>query len=165
MRHIWKLVRVAVLVALFALLLLPALALASVAKSAPTLVLPWQQVWPLIIGAIVPLFTYALNRAGSWVSEPAKALVLVVAAAAATALYTALATNVIGFNAATLQIVLTGIVAALGSHHLLWKPSGISVLLGAGTNGHKAAVAEVPPPPPPAVARSHRRKPSPPAAP
>lgn len=123
----------------FVVLLVPGVAAASVAKSAPTLVLPWQQVWPLLIGAMVPLVTYAVNHVGPWMSEQVKAAVVVVAAAATSALYTALATNVIGFNSATLQLVLTGVVGALGAHHWLWKPAGVSALLGGGTNAQQAA--------------------------
>lgn len=120
------------LLAILVLLLLPTVVLAVTAS--PTLVFPWQQVWPVVIGALVPLATYALNHVGPWVTEPIKAIVLVVVAAVATALYTALATSVIGFNDATLQLVLTGIISALGAHKLLWHPSGISVRLGGGTN-------------------------------
>lgn len=110
-------------------LALPSIAYASTATPAPTLIFPWQQVWPLVIGAIVPLFTYVLNRVGPWVSEPVKAFVLVAVSALATALYTALATNVIGFNDSTLQLILTGIAGAFAAHHWLWKPSGVAYLL------------------------------------
>jgi hypothetical protein len=134
LRWLLRVIMAGALLGLFCLFFAPVPAGASVAKSAPTLVLPWQQIWPLIIGAIVPLFTYVLNHVGPWLSEPIKAAVLVLAAAIATALYTALATNVIGFNDATLQLVMTGVIAALASHHLLWKPSGIALTLGAGTN-------------------------------
>lgn len=115
------------------LLLLPAAGCATASWSvisAPAL-LPWPQLWPVVIGSLVPLVTYGLNRAAPWISQPVKAVVLVVVSAIATALYTALATNVLGFNDATLQLVLTGVVASLAAHHMLWKPSGISTLLGA----------------------------------
>lgn len=147
-------------VALFLLavfLALPSLAVAS-AVSAPTQVFPVDQVWALVVGGMVPLVTYALNYVGPWVSEPIKAAVLVVVSAAATALYTALATNVIGFNVATLQLVLTGVASSLAAHHALWKPSGVAAALGAGQNRRlKAAggtVKPTPAPPPPVGAVS-----------
>jgi hypothetical protein len=132
-RLLWRNVLCGVLLGLLVLLLIPTL-VGAAAVSAPTLVFPWQQVWPVIIGAFVPLVTYLLNHYAPWISEPIKAMVLVIVAAIATALYTAIATNVFGLNDATLQLVLTGILAALGTHHLLWKPSGISAALGGGTN-------------------------------
>jgi VIT1/CCC1 family predicted Fe2+/Mn2+ transporter len=101
------------------------------------LVLPTAQLWTLVIGALVPLVTYIVNRYAPWVSEPVKAVVLAVAAAAASALYTALGTHIIGFNAPTLQLVLTAVVTAFITHAVIWKPSGISVLLGAGTDRQK----------------------------
>jgi hypothetical protein len=133
-RSLWRTVRCGVLLGLFAALLIPALAAASAAVPAPTLVFPWQQVWPIVIGGLVPLVTYVLNHVGPWLTEPIKALVLVLVSAIATALYTALATKVFGLNNATLQLVLTGVFASLFSHKLLWLPSGISTLLGGGTN-------------------------------
>lgn len=123
-------------VCLLVLLAAPAVALASSAVNAPTLVLPWQQVWPLVIGGLVPLVTYVLNRAGPWVSQPVKAFVLVIVSAIATALYVAFATNVIGFNTATLQLILTGVGASFAAHHWLWKPAGVSTLLGAYAQPH-----------------------------
>ena len=92
------------------------------------------QLWVLLIGSLVPLVTYVINHVGPQISEPIKATVVAVAAAAAAALYTAIETSVLGFNSATLQLVLTAIVSAFGSHLLLWKPSGISVKLGGGSN-------------------------------
>jgi hypothetical protein len=118
-----------VLLAILCLLLLPALALA-----AGTVLAPVSQVWVVLLGALVPLVTYVINHAAPWISEPAKAIVLAVAAAIVAALYTAIETSVFGFNSATFQLVLTAIVAAFGSHLLVWKPSGISVKLGGGSN-------------------------------
>lgn len=89
-----------------------------------------HQLWALLIGSLVPLVTYVLNSLHH-LGEPVKAFVLLLASAFAAALYTALSTNVIGFNAATLELVVTGVVGALGAHHLLWKPSGVSDLLRA----------------------------------
>lgn len=139
------------LLGLFLLLILPVYALASTATSAPTLVFPWQQVWPVVIGAIVPLVTYVLNHVGPWLTEPIKAAVLVLVAAVVTALYTALATNVIGLNDATLQLILTGVFSSLAAHHLLWKPAGIALALGGGTNRQSVQGGAVKPTPVAAV--------------
>jgi len=46
----------------------------------------------------------------------------------------ALDTKVFGFNDPTFELVVTSIVAALGAHHWLWKPSGISATFGGGRN-------------------------------
>lgn len=133
--RLWRVALFAVLLLLF----LPALALAT--PSAPTLVLPGDQVWTLVIGSLVPLVTYVLNHVGPWVTEPIKALVLAVVAVVAGALYTALATHVFGLNSATLQLVLSAVVAAFATHHLIWKPAGVSILLGGGSNRPKVAPA------------------------
>jgi len=66
------------------------------------------------------------------VDERFKAVVQVVVAAIAAALYMALDTKVFGFNDPTFELVVTSIVAALGAHHWLWKPSGISATFGGG---------------------------------
>lgn len=93
-----------------------------------------DQLWVLVIGSIVPLVGYVLNYLGPWVDEKIKAVVQVLVAAVAAALYTALETNVLGLNSQTLQLVVTAIVAALAAHHWLWKPSTISTELGGGRN-------------------------------
>lgn len=129
--------------AVLLLLLVPAAALAV--GTSPTLVLPGKQLWVLIIGALVPLLTYVLNHVGPWVTEPIKALVLLVVSAIASGLYAALATNNFGFNSPTLELVVSGIVAALLAHKLLWLPSGLSTILGGGTNRQApVAVAKKP---------------------
>jgi hypothetical protein len=90
-----------------------------------------RQVVVLLIGSIVPLGGYVLNRLAPWASETVKGLIQVALAAVAAALYTALNTNVIGFNGDTLQLILTGVVGALFAHHLLWKPAKVNLKLGA----------------------------------
>lgn len=89
------------------------------------------QLWVIVIGSIVPLGGYILNKVGPWVDESTKAFVQVLLAAVTTGLYTALDTNVFGFNDDTLQLVLTGIAAALAAHKLLWKPARVNERLGA----------------------------------
>lgn len=127
------------LVPVFGLLLLfPAFVLADdPAHNPAVLVFPKAQIWTLIIGALVPLVTYVVNHVAPWVSEPVKAFVLAVAAAIAGALTTAIATNVFGWNTPTLQLVLSAVAAAFLAHKLIWLPSGVSVLLGGGSDkGH-----------------------------
>lgn len=131
-RYLLKLTPFGALLALLYLLLIPTLALA-----AGTVLTPVPQVWVVLLGALVPLVTYVVNHAAPWISEPAKAIVLAVAAAIVAAIYTAIETSVFGLNSATLQLVLSAIVAAFGSHLLVWKPSGIAVKLGAGSNAVK----------------------------
>jgi hypothetical protein len=92
------------------------------------------QFWVLVIGAIAPLGGYALNKLGPHVSEQVKAVVHVVLAAVAGALYQGLANGGVGFNSTTAQSIGSAILAALAAHHLLWKPSGIGMLFGAGQN-------------------------------
>lgn len=125
------------------LLMLPAAALAHNITSSPHLAFSPSQVWLALISGLVPLVTYVINHVGPWVSEPVKAAVLVLAAAIAGALYTAVTTNQFGWNATTAQLVVTAILSALVSHHLLWKPSGISTLLGGGSNRVPATTAGV----------------------
>lgn len=136
-----KLIRRISIVASAAYFILAASALADAIHPAGGLALQSKQVWVLLIGALVPLGTYVLNHVGPWVSEPVKAFVTVVVAAVAGGLYTALATTSFGWNSATLEMVLTAVVAALGAHHWLWKPSGVSRKLGAGSNAGQAPAA------------------------
>lgn len=96
------------------------------------------QIWTLLIGSIVPLVGYVLNTHAPWLDEKVKAIIQVVLAAVAGALYTALGTSVIGFNGPTAQLVVTAVIGALGAHHLLWKPGGISTALGGGQNRNAA---------------------------
>lgn len=95
------------------------------------LVIADKQFWVLVIGSLVPLVGYVLNHVGPWVTEPVKAFVQVVLAAAVGALYTALETSVFGLNEQTVQLVLSAVVAALVAHHWLWKPAKVNERLGA----------------------------------
>lgn len=97
------------------------------------------QVWVLLIGSLVPLVSYLLNRVAPWVDETVKAIVQVVVAAVAAGLFTALDTSVFGWNATTLQLVLSGVVAALAAHNWLWKPAKVNVKLGATENSASTA--------------------------
>lgn len=95
------------------------------------LILSDPQVWVVIIGAIVPLGGYVLNRFAPWADETIKAIVQIALAAVASGLYSAIDTNVFGFNVETLQLVLSGVVAALVAHGVLWKPAKVNLKLGA----------------------------------
>jgi hypothetical protein len=118
--------------ALLCLMLIPALALA-----AGTVLTPVPQVWVILLGALTPLVTYVLNHFAPWVTEPIKATVLAVVAGVVACIYTAIETSIFGFNNATLQLVLSAIVAAFGAHLLIWSPSGIAAKLGGGSNAPK----------------------------
>jgi hypothetical protein len=95
------------------------------------LLLDNPQFWAILVGSIVPLGGYVINRMAPWVDESVKATVTVVLAAIATGLYTALDTSVFGFNEPTFQLVFSGIFAALMAHKILWKPARINEKLGA----------------------------------
>lgn len=94
-----------------------------------------SQLWVLIIGVLVPLPTYLLNKYAPWASEQFKAVVHVVLAAAAGVIYTAASDGpTVGFDSHTFELMLTAVVGALGAHSWLWKPGGISTQLGGGQN-------------------------------
>lgn len=121
-----------ILLALAGLLLLPAVVLADGPRGG--LLLSSDQLWLVLISAFIPLVTYVINHVGPWVSEPIKAGVLVIAAAVAGGVYKAVQDGNFGWNAPTAEYVLTAVVAALGAHNWLWRPSGVNAVLGAGTN-------------------------------
>lgn len=106
------------------------------------LLLDNQQLWVVLIGSIVPIGGYLLNKVAPWVNETTKALVHVALAAGAGALYTALETSVFGWNEKTLSLVFSAVAAALFAHNLLWKPAKVNTRLGAIE--HTVPVAPVP---------------------
>lgn len=109
-----------------------------------SLLLSTPQLWALVIGAIVPLGGYVLNAKLPFVvSEPVKAIVQVLLVTIATALYTALETHVFGFNASTLELVVTGVVGLLGAHNFLWKPAKVNAILGATELDSRTPVVSV----------------------
>ena len=122
------------LLALLGLMLVPALAVA-----AGTVLTPVPQLWVILLGALTPLVTYVINHFAPWVTEPIKATVLAVVAAGVAAAYTAIETSIFGWNDATLQLLLSAVVAAFGAHLLIWKPAEISDKLGGGSNSPKSA--------------------------
>lgn len=94
-----------------------------------------SQFWILLIGALVPLPVYLLNKYAPWASEQFKSIVHVVLAAAAGVIYVAASNGPsVDFDAHTFEAMLTAVVGALGAHAWLWKPGGISTQLGGGQN-------------------------------
>jgi len=98
------------------------------AQPADHLVLPVAQIWVVLVSLFTPLLGYVLNNKVFRVTlpEPVKAIVHLLLAGVVAGITTAIATPDFGLNSATLQLVLTGIATALGSHALLWKPSGVA---------------------------------------
>lgn len=130
-RRIVRLIAYGAAFALVLLLLVPTLGLADLpAKASPGFVLPYAQLWALIVGLLTPLIGYVVNsKLWQNAPEPYKAFVQLAISAVATAIYTACATNVIGWNDATLQLLVTGILGSFSAHGLLWKPSGVAARL------------------------------------
>lgn len=89
-----------------------------------------DQVWVLLIGSIVPLGGYLINKVAPWHTETFKAIVQVVLTSVAATAYTALATDIGGFDE-FLQQALSATAAGLFAHNILWKPSNINIKFGA----------------------------------
>lgn len=98
------------------------------------LVLPTDQIWAFVAGNISPLAAYVVNKFGPQVNESVKAMVFVVVAAVAAGLTQAITAGDVGFNATTLQFIVTGVVGALLAHKWFWLPSMIGPKVGAGHN-------------------------------
>lgn len=94
-----------------------------------------SQLWILIIGTLVPVPTYLLNKYAPWADEKTKAIVHVVFAAAAGVIYQAASSGpTVSFDSHTFESALTAVVGALGAHQWLWKPSTVSAAAGGGQN-------------------------------
>jgi hypothetical protein len=96
------------------------------------LVLPASQIWVIIVGLLTPLLGYITNTS-LWnnAPEPVKALVQALISAIAAAITTAVATSTFGFNDATLQLIITGVIASFGAHAIIWRPAGVAAHLTA----------------------------------
>jgi hypothetical protein len=94
------------------------------------LVLPNQQFWVILIGALVPLAGYTINKLMPWKSEQVKGIVQVVLAAIGGTVYTVIFGDVKGV-ADFLQQCVTAIAAGLFAHKTLWAPAGINLKFGA----------------------------------
>jgi hypothetical protein len=95
------------------------------------LVLPNQQFWVLLVGALVPLAGYVINRFMPWRSEQVKGIVQVVLLAVGGVAYTVIFGDDIEGVGDFLQECFTAIVAGLFAHKTLWAPSGINFVFGA----------------------------------
>lgn len=94
------------------------------------------QLYAIVIGALSPVVGYVLNagfvkQVWARVPEPVAALVHVLVAAVGAAIYQAAETGSLGFNDATLQVLLTAVAAAFAAHGFVWKPSGVQASLAA----------------------------------
>lgn len=110
-------------------LVLPVAALAADPSVSGDFVFPSLQVWTIVAGSLVTVVTYVINRVAPWVGQGTKAFVLVITAAIAAGITQSIDGGTVGFNNETLQLVVTAVVAAFGSHLLLWRPSGIQAKL------------------------------------
>ena len=81
-----------------------------------------DQLWVLLIGSIVPLGGYLINKVMPWKKETVKAITQVV--------LTSIAANIGGF-VPFLQQAFSATVAGLFAHNILWKPSNVNIKFGA----------------------------------
>lgn len=116
------------------LLFVPGLALADVSGPPTHLVLPTDQIWAFVAGNLAPLVAYVLNYHAPWISESFKVLIQAVAAAVAGGIVQAITAGGVGFNATTLQFVVTAVVGAFLAHAWVWSRSPIATNLGGGRN-------------------------------
>lgn len=93
-----------------------------------------NQLWVVIIGSIVPLGGYFINKVMPWNSETIKGIVQVILAAIAGTLFTALATDIGSFTS-FLQQAFSATVAGLFAHNILWKPANVNIKFGANPQG------------------------------
>lgn len=117
------------------ILLAPAAAFAAdaVPPTQPTLSLPSIQFWSLVIGGVVPLVGYVVNKYAPWVSEPAKAAFMVALAAGVNVVYQLIQVGDFALDTRHLQLVATAVIGALLAHYG-YKAGDINLKLGAGQN-------------------------------
>lgn len=116
------------------LLVLAPFASADVSGAPQHLVLPTDQIWAFVAGNLAPLVAYVLNHYAPWVSEKVKVFVQFVVAAIAGGLAQAITNGGVGFNATTLQFVVTAVVGAFLAHAWVWQRSTVAQSLGGGSN-------------------------------
>ncbi len=92
---------------------------------------PENQLWILLIGAVVPLVGYVLNKKAPWVDETVKAVFLLALTAVTGVVYQVAVTGGDVVSEQTLQLVLSALVAALFAHGHLYKPAKVNTKLGA----------------------------------
>jgi hypothetical protein len=93
-------------------------------------ILPEDQFWVLLIGSIVPLVGYLINKYAPWNSETFKGITQVVLTSIVAVVYAAFFGDVEGVED-FLQQVYTAIISGLFAHKILWKPSGLNLVFGA----------------------------------
>jgi hypothetical protein len=94
------------------------------------LLISGDQFWVLLIGSIVPVGGYFINKVMPWKTETTKAIVQVVLTSIAGVLFTWLATDVGSFTD-FVQQAFSATVAGLFAHNILWKPANVNIKLGA----------------------------------
>ncbi len=102
------------------------------------LLITGDQLWVLIIGSIVPLGGYYLNKVMPWKTETSKAIVQIVLTSIAATLYTAVATDIGSFTSFVEQ-TFSAIIAGLFAHNILWKPANVNIKFGANPTPTQAA--------------------------
>jgi hypothetical protein len=107
-------------------------------SSSSQLLISGDPFWVLLIGSIVPLGGYFINKVMPWKTETIKAIVQVVLTSIAATLYTELATDVGSFTGFLAQ-AFSATVAGLFAHNILWKPSNINIKFGANPTPTQAA--------------------------
>jgi hypothetical protein len=95
------------------------------------LLLDNRQTIVLFFGSLAPLLAYVLNKKAPWISEPVKAAIQVIVAAAVGALTIALDNGTLALDRPTLQLVGSAVLAALVAHNFFFKPASINRVLGA----------------------------------
>ena len=117
------------------LLMVVGVAIAAADEPQRALALSTDQTWVALTGSIVPLLMYLVNHYAPWVSEKAKAIAQVSAAALVGVLWQLHSSGGLDLGAAsTWQFILTAVVSALVAHGLLYAPGEINVALKADTN-------------------------------
>lgn len=117
------------------ILLVPSVAVAAetVPAPQPTQALTSLQFWSLVIGGVVPLVGYVVNKYAPWVSEPAKAAFMVALAAGVNVVYQLIQVGDFALDTRHLQLVATAVIGALLAHYG-YKAGDINLKLGAGQN-------------------------------
>lgn len=100
----------------------------------PSFVLPPEQLYAAVIGALVPLGGYVLNYFAPWTSDRTKGLVQIALVTLAGALYAVLDAKLDLFTAQSLQLIGTTFLTAFLTHTTAWKTTGVSTALGGGRN-------------------------------
>jgi hypothetical protein len=102
------------------------------------LLISGDQLWVLLIGSIVPLGGYWINKVMPWKTETSKAIVQVVLTSIAATLYTMVATD-IGSLTSFVEQAFSATVAGLFAHNILWKPGNVNIKFGANPTPAQAA--------------------------